>query len=291
MFKALLALWVTLWSSLALLVAQSTGEPAAVPEKPLLVHIIGASVSGGFEYGPMIKAEAEQERTFSLQAVLKPWVGDAARLSSHPPLAMQLLFRSPLATGQQQVAVAKQRGAGLVVAVDFLFWFAYGYVGDQELVERKATLSQGLDLLAALDLPVVVGDLPDMRGANERMLNPRQVPSPEVLVALNQQIAEFVAKHPHLHLVSLASFVKELKAESLTLPLQAGDKQVAPAAMLQSDRLHARRLGMVYLGYQLQAALHAALPASHALRERSWKLEEFVQALDAQADLQALVGS
>ena len=54
-----------------------------------------------------------------------------------------------------------------VAIVDFLFWFGYGTVGiDARRIrtdeDRLAMLEFGLDLLDRIDVPIVVGDIPDM---------------------------------------------------------------------------------------------------------------------------------
>lgn len=277
-------LFVAWWLVLGVLAAQAT-NPAPEP-KPLRIHVIGASVSAGFEDGPLFGAD-KQGDSVSLQVILRPWCDEHAVVTMHPPLDMTGMFRDPLVVGERQVTIAKKRKPDLVVAVDFPFWFAYGYVGDQELEERTARLQKGLEMLAGLEVPVVLGDLPDMTGAAQRMLNPRQIPSPKVLGSLTKQLHEFVTAHDRLHLVPLAALVAELKSADLCLPMRDGPLPVTPEQMLQGDRLHATRLGMAYLGLRLQGVLVESLPDGNALRKREWSFEEFVAAAGAEPDLEA----
>jgi hypothetical protein len=143
-------------------------------------------------------------------------------------------------------------------------------------------------MLAALEVPVLLGDLPDMQGADPRMLRPAQIPSPSVLKQLNEQLAAFAGKHPNVRLVRLADLVKTMKHEGAVLPLRGGGVRTAPGALLQADRLHATRLGMALVGHVLQEPLRAALPAEHPLRAQEWTFEQFVEAAGAEADLEAV---
>ncbi len=265
-----------------------TGTTAAPAPAPVRIHIIGASVSAGFEDGPLFGA-TKQGDSVPLQTVFRAFCGDLGTVSMHPALDMCAMFREPFEVGERQIALLKKRKPDVVLAVDFPFWFAYGYVGDQEQQERSARLRKGLQMLADLDLPVLLGDLPDMTGAAQRMLNPRQVPSPKVLAALDEQLRTFVAKHPKLRLVPLSGLVADMKQKGLDLPLAAGPLPTAPGALLQEDRLHATRLGVAYLCFQLRPHLAARLPDEHELERRSWTFEQFVEAAGAEHELAALV--
>lgn len=277
---------VSWWILIVPVLAQAAPAPAEKPV-PLRIHVIGASVSAGFRDGPLFGGTVSGD-SVPLQPLLAAYTGELASVSTHPPLAMTAMFTDPLAIGSQQVQITKKRKPDLVVAVDFPFWFAYGYVGDQELAERQDRLDKGLAMLADLGVPVLVGDLPDMRGAAVRMLNPRQVPSPAVLENLQQRLLAYVAEHENLHLLPLRPFVAALKSDTLQLPLADGPLTATVPFLLQEDRLHATRLGMAYLGLVLQPHLQAALPKDHALRERTWRFEQFVEAAGAEGDLEAL---
>jgi hypothetical protein len=271
---------------LSLLVALPAQDSQKTPQK-LRVHVIGASVSGGFRDGPMFGAD-EQGDSVTLQRLLKGWAGEHARVTTHSTIDMMAMFTDPLRIGREQVAGIAKTKADLVVAVDFPFWFAYGYVdgGKPEAEARQERLQIGLDLLGSLSMPVLVGDLPDMTGAAQRMLNPRQIPAPEVLTQLNAQLAKFVAEHANLHLVSLSSAVQAMRTDGVTLALADGPLPTAPGALQQADKLHANRLGMAYLGWLLQEPLRGAFPAGHALQRQQWTLDQFVVAAGAEGDLE-----
>lgn len=271
-------------------VAQAgNGAAGAAAAKPR-VHVIGASVSGGFEDGPLTGAK-EPGDSVTLQHVLKAWCGEHARATTHSPLDMMAMFTDPKTIGHKQIQAVVKAKPDVVVAIDFPFWFAYGYVDGDEAASRRALLEHGLSLLAQIEAPVLVGDLPDMQGAERRMLNPRQIPSPEVLQQLNAQLAQWVVKQPNVHLVELAETVRTMKHEGVALPLAAGELATPPGALLQGDKLHANRLGMAYLGYVLQQPLRELFPEDHALRAQQWSFERFVEACGAEGDLAALRGA
>lgn len=285
------SLLIGTFTSLSLLFTVLPAQEAApaVKTEKLRLHVIGASVSGGFRDGPNFGAE-EQGDSVTMQELLRKWAGDQARVSTHDTTAMAMMFLNPDGTGAEEIAGVAKAKADLVVGVDFLFWFAYGYVDTErpEAEVRKERLQQGLDLLATLDVPVLVGDLPDMTGAERRMLKPRQIPSPDVLAQLNAQLKDFVGAHENLHLVPLSETVAAMRTKGVTLPLADGPLPTPPGALQQADKLHANRLGMAYLGFVLQEPLRAVFPDGHALHTRTWTFEQFVEAVRAEADLEPL---
>ncbi|MFO1077855.1 MAG: hypothetical protein U1E73_09035 [Planctomycetota bacterium] len=276
--------WLAAFTVLAGM-ARAQDAPAA--KKPLRVHVIGASVSGGFRDGPLFGAK-EQGDSVTLQQVLKPWADGKARVTTHSPLEMTVFFEDPFAHGENEIQAAKKAKADLVVAIDFPFWFAYGRVGGDAAAARKERLGKGLEMLASLDVPVLLGDLPDMHGAAKRMLADSMIPSVEQLRDLNAQLVEFVQQHPKLHLVELSGIVHTMRDQGVVLPLADGPLPTAKGALQQEDRLHATRLGMAYLGFTIQGALAAACPDDHPLRQQSWSFERFVVAAGAESDLEAL---
>jgi len=263
---------------------KAAAKTASLPR----LHVIGASVSGGFRDGPMAGAAVADE-TVSLQQVLKAWCGEHARATTHPTMQMMGMFTNPPQIGSQQVAGAQKAKAAGVLAVDFAFWFAYGYVdGDDEAQARSELLARGLELLDGLTCPLVLGDLPDMTGASPRMLKPAQIPSVALQATLNAQIAAYAKARPHVRLVPLSTLLRQLKIDGVDLPLQDGPVRAQPGALLQGDQLHANRLGMAYLGWFLQPALRSLFAAEHPLAKQEWTFEQFVGACGAEDDLAAV---
>lgn len=266
-----------------------TPTPAA-PAAPQKLFLVGASVTGGFKDGPLTGAK-QQGDTVPLQTVLKAWVGDDGSTGAANTGRMLAMFTNPQKLGADQLAAAAKAKPDVLVAVDFPFWFAYGYVEGDEATARRERFAAGLDLLAKFECPVLVGDLPDMTGAARRMISPQQIPSRDVLGQLNTQLADFVKAHSNVHVVPLAAAVKTMKDTGVSLPLAKGPLQTAPGALLQEDRLHATRLGMAYLGYVLQEPLRAVMPKDHPLAQRKWTIEQFVAATGAEGDLEAMLAA
>ena len=273
--------------------ASARPVPPALPaptQKALRVHIIGASVSGGFEDGPLTRAK-EQGDSLPLQKLLEQWAGDDARVSTHNLDRMLAMFTDPLKIGREQMQGASRARPDVLVAIDFPFWFAYGHMAGDVAAARQQRLAAGLAMLDKLEMPILLGDLPDMHGAATRMLSARQIPEPELLQRLNEQLAEFVKAHPNMRLVPLARMVRTMKDEGASLPLATGALKTPPGALLQEDRLHATRLGIAFLGYALQEDLRAAFPAGHPLREQVWTFEQFVEAAGAEGELEQVAAT
>jgi hypothetical protein len=270
-------------------------DPAAAPaapaskaaSQPFHVRVIGASVSGGFRDGPMTGA-SETGETVTMQHLLKAWCGEHGKATTHSPLSMMAMFTAPERIGEEQVKAAARAKPDALLAIDFLFWFAYGYTkGDDATKARRELLQKGLGMLAKFEVPVVIGDLPDMQGASQRLLNPAQIPDPEQLMLLNADLTKFMAEHKNVRLVPLAATVAVMKDQGVLLPLQDGPLPTAPGTLLQGDRLHANRLGMAFLGHTLQPTLQQLFPEKHPLRTQTWTFEQFVVACGAEEDLKA----
>jgi hypothetical protein len=268
------------------------GQPAAAaPAAPTpLLYIVGASVSGGFRDGPMTDGDPDNE-TFALTRLLKAWAATAdVRVKNQSETMLIQMFTKPAEIGEKQIDAAKKAQATLVVGIDFLFWFAYGRIAGDEVKDRAAKLETGLAMLASLPATtaIVVGDLPDMRGAAPRMLSPSWIPAPEMLKTLNARIAEFAKAHANVHVFPLADTVKAMRGDGVELALAAGTLRAGPAALLQGDKLHVNRLGAAMIGERLCGYVCSVLPKDHPLRKVAWKLETFVETTGAVGDVEAL---
>src|SRR5690606_36728161 len=105
---------------------------AAEDAPPALVTVIGASVSSGFVDFITGTGTAERNQTVPLWNALQPLWGKDVRVRSRSVMQM---FEDPLRYGRLQVARAAKDDPALVVAVDFLFWFGYGYVGFEKAAD------------------------------------------------------------------------------------------------------------------------------------------------------------
>lgn len=273
--------------ALGLAIAAPAQEATDAAKAPLQLHILGASVSAGFKDGPLTGAR-QQGDTVSLKVLLDAWAGEHAKVTMHNPTKMMAMFTNPEKLGGEQIAAVAKNAPDLVLAIDFPFWFAYGYVQGEEGPARRERFAKGLELLGSLDLPIILGDLPDMTGAAARMLSPRQIPAAEVLRGLNAELARFAAARSKVQVLPLGELVRAMQQDGVELPLQSGPLRAPKGTLLQEDRLHANRLGMAYLGFQLQGLLQRAMPAEHPLARQQWSFEQFVAAAGAGPDLEAL---
>jgi hypothetical protein len=281
-FAALLLLAV------ASVAATLPAQEAAAQDAPKHIHIIGASVSAGFEDGPLFGAKTNGD-SVSMLHMLKRWSDGEVKVTSHAQMAMCYLFSDPIKNGKQQIELAKKKKPDMVVAVDFPFWFGYGPVSGDKAKARLARLETGLGYLKELNVPIIIGDFPNMLGAKVRMLKPLWIPTEATLKLLNARLSKFVADNQNVTLVPMAQIVKALKDDGVNLPLQAGELKTGPGVLLQEDQLHATRLGMALMAFQMQATLREHFPNKHPLHEQQWSFEEFAEAAGADAELESLI--
>lgn len=247
---------------------QTTAPPSSPPAptaaeahsgtdaKTLRIAVIGASASAGF--GCVIRErreDGEWSASFDLAGMLKLACPDDAIVTSD--LATGNFFLAPMRIGAKAVERAVRFEADCVVALDFLFWFLYGVEGpDGKLVEKEedrlAKFERGLAMLEAITAPVLLGDLPDMRAAQGRMLGKRQVPARETLDAANARLAEWAAKRPNVRIVPLSSMQADLASGD---GLEIAGTRLKPsdgAPLLQRDALHPAPLGLAGLACELR---------------------------------------
>jgi hypothetical protein len=260
--------------------------PPSAPQAPK-VAIVGASVSAGFKDGPMFGGKSGSD-TVPLVKLLRPRF-DGATVATYADVAM---FLDADGSGDRQITRVVKLQPDLLVAIDFLFWFSHGAVpaDKDEAGYRKEHLDQGLAMLARCECPMLIGDLPDMRGAAERMLNPAWIPAPALLAKLNEQLAAWAKERKNVRLFPLTAEVKALKETGVVLPLADGPLKTGPGDMLQGDRLHANRLGMAWLGLRLDQEIAKMLPKGSALAAKDgakWKLEDYIDAAGAGSELEA----
>ncbi len=264
----------------------ATGDAAA-----LRIEIVGASVSAGFEDGPLTGGTADN-RTVPLQRVVRGWLeGTGDKIASRADLAM---FMDPEARGETQIARVVRSKPDLLLAIDFLFWFGYGDVqfdrqqADGEPKARMQRFELGLAMLDRIAVPIVVGDLPDVHGAAARMIRPAQIPTVELLGQLNVRLTQWAAARPRVHVFPLRDLVATMKERGVTLPLEGAPLATPPGGLMQGDRLHATRVGMAYLGFLLQEHVRAAMPKERAAAVPLRPFAAFVAAADAAVDLEDL---
>ena len=192
------------------------------------IAVAGASASAGFGTSvPLFEA-----LDYALRV---PHEVDDVSTSTH--------FMSPVPLGRMQVGVLQNKEPSVVVAVDFLFWFAHGV---KSTAQRRADLAEGLRLLETLDCPVFVGDLPNVHGAATRMISPAQIPSVQLLAELNATIEAWADAHPQVHRLPMAAWMDALRSGA-PVSVAGTMRTLAPDEVLQPDRLHPSTRGQAVL--------------------------------------------
>ncbi len=220
--------------------ATATATVAFDPHLFDRIAVLGASVSAGFS-SPRVGV--------ALQAALpSSAITDAADL---------WMFSDPLVKGAAQVDAALAAKPTMVVAIDFLFWYAY-QATDAEA--REASLERGLDQLNRLDdrsIVLAVGDLADMRVADPRMLPPAVVPPAVELRAMNARVRAWAAARRNTVVLPLGAWTAPLLANA-EVELAPGET-IEAENLLFLDRLHPNPLGLWYLLTLVDGALEAGL--------------------------------
>lgn len=227
--------------------AAVSAKPSAPKVSLSRVAVVGASVSAGI--GGSVPLHALLEH--------------AMRAKHDEILAATDKFMgvNTIDSGEFQFDQVVEYAPSLVIAVDFLFWYAHTIVvrGENEVEERRKMLDRGLEQIARVTCPVVLGDIPDMSGAQFKTLTANRMPSPEVLAALNQHVREWAKQHRNVSIVPLDAWVKKLRSGEWVLAGSLDGKSKTTVLTREeafvADKLHPSTLGALALGDVLIALL------------------------------------
>ncbi len=259
----------------------STAEIAAVQR----IVVIGASVSDGFG----LDGDVGVKTTFAdiVSATLK---------GAHAPVRSTtnaMFFAAPDAAGVGLLKTAADVEPTLVVAIDYLFWFGYGDLPNDEA--RLALLDRGLKSLETFQCPVLVGDFPDMSLALDVKDNPMpllskaQVPAPETIEKLNRRVRAWAVENPRRIVVKVSELVRRLRANEEFALRRNTWFQGSLEFLLQRDRLHPTLQGSIALWIH---ALDELVRAEPAIPESAflWDAKEIWRAVynSKEAERQAL---
>ena len=209
------------------------------------VVVTGASVSSGFGVAtPPIKGD------LGAYPVNMKHIMEGVITSEHEDVKFFgdiLFFKNSRANAKAYIEKINDYKPTLVVGVDFLFWFGHGTppVGGDISQYRLEKLNFALDLLGELKVPIIVGNLPNVRQAIGKMLSANQVPTSETLEKLNERIHEWGEEHPNVTVVDVFDLSNKLmNDEAITFlghTWPAGSK----SKLLQQDMLHTTFEGTV----------------------------------------------
>jgi len=213
------------------------------------IVVLGASVSAGFTATEPFGGKTTASYRFANFL-------DAAIAGAHDAVttyAKPLLFLKPKESLETLVASTVTRKPSLVIALDALFWFCYGDGLTEE--QRILRFEDGLKLLAPIDAPLIVGDIPDASMAVGKILSKGEVPSLPTIAECNSRLRKWASTRKNVRLFPVADVLAQSgKNLALTLPgitVPEGDT----ARLLQQDSLHPSRHGLAILAI---AALHRA---------------------------------
>jgi hypothetical protein len=264
------------WTLLALAFTCAALTEAPAPLRKIVV--IGASVSDGF--GVRLRTQQEDGR----QPVVGVNVANLLQAAAREP-GMQVVshassgyFSDPVRFARDSVRKTTQDVPTLVLAIDWMFWNAYGLRGKdagrlQTCDDRVALLESAcatLQPLAESGVPIVLGDLPDMQLAVEGgMLSQAMVPDADCLRRLNEQLRTWAGRYPNIALLDLAALVRNVIDGK---PVRACNRdwcETDLGPLLQRDRLHPTLNGTLAV---VAAALDAADRRTDGAASRAFDL-------------------
>lgn len=263
--------------------SQAKAPAQAAEKKRQEVVILGASLSAGFAC-PWPDEDGNPNRTERLKKALGSlWDRDTARVRD---LSDLLTFQSPVKKQTPRVARAMKADPDLLLGIDFMFWFGYGSVWSPKRDARLERQQQAFAMLEKFDCPIVLGDYPDMTGADPRMLRQSQIPKPAVLKELNKRLHEWADARDHVTVFPLAEWVAQMKKEGRSVYVEDEEVQLGPKALLQSDRLHPTKLGLAVVVDGLTKILLTALPDDSPLRADDVEFTDVVEVVGAEEELE-----
>ena len=231
------------------------------------IAVIGASMSDGF--GVRVSTTLADGKKISegvnLADLVKAACKDPTVVVSN--YTSSLYFMNPARTAKSSATRAcganAQEMPTCVLAVDWLFWNGYGVSnmkgeklsGDTERMELLDNALACLEPMCAANIPIVLGDFPDMHSAiGGGMISAPMVPSVECLAALNARVAMWALTKKNVCVVSLSKLTQDLlQKKSIHAAGRDWDAQTL-GPLLQKDRLHPTFAGTVTV---LAAALDA----------------------------------
>jgi hypothetical protein len=207
------------------------------------VAVTGASVTAGWGLQtPPIKGD------FGGYPINLKHIVDAMILAPHEEVAYfgeQMFFTRPVVYGSKLIEEITEYDPTLIVAVDYLFWFAYGNVGIAGEKYRINKFKEGLSILENIQSHLIIGNIPDVRKAIGKVLSASQVPTVETIRKMNNMLRSWALLHPNVKVLNVYELYKALlddatlTTSSYTWPAGSQEK------LLQKDMLHTTFEGTV----------------------------------------------
>lgn len=258
--------------------------PAPIVED-LHIVVIGASVSAGYGNAVELGTRIDVPLGAFLGGFV-PGVGTDLSPSGGGPrftnLGDRWFFANARVAGTKQVNRALHLEPDAIVAVDYLFWSAFG-VGRGRDQRREQGLELGLETLSAIELPLVIGDLPNVDHALEGegplgrpLIQPWLLPSEDERARCNARIREWAASRPNVRVLALEQSMADFIEQR---PLERRGNRWRPESLntvLQPDLLHPRVRGAAWVALGAWDELAALGCAPSSL---DWSVESAIERL------------
>lgn len=228
------------WLSLALALWAQEEQTGSTPDPPRIyerIVVMGASASAGYNTSREVDVSLPLGRFLDL----------AIQITQQTPLDLgdEKFFLNPDFYGKNQTAKALDAKPSLVVALDFLFWYAYGR--KEAETQRLEDLEIGLKHLERFSCPILISRFPDMSPAIGYMLSRAQVPKSKSLADLNHRLERWAQEHPNVHFVPMVHFLDRIRSGSAVDTEFGRWEENSAEHILQADHLHPTVEGMAAL--------------------------------------------
>ena len=207
------------------------------------VAVTGASVTAGWGLKtPPIKGD------FGGYPMSLKHIVDAMILTPHEEVAYfgeSMFFNRPVVYGKELIEKITTYEPTLIIAVDFLFWYAYGNVGIEGEERRIKRFKEGLSILEKVQSQLLIGNIPDVHKAIGRVLSASHVPTVETIQKMNRMLNSWVLLHQNVTVLDVYTLYGALlddaaiKTDTFTWPAGSQEK------LLQKDMLHMTLEGTV----------------------------------------------
>ncbi len=207
------------------------------------VAVTGASVTAGWGVQtPPIKGD------FGGYPMNLKHIVDAMIITPHEEVAYfgdPMFFANPVVSGKEIIEKISAYDPTLIIAVDFLFWYAYGTASIEGEEDRIKKFNEGLSCLENVKSDLLIGNIPDVHKAIGRVLSASHVPTVETIQKMNRMLNSWVLLHQNVTVLDVYTLYGALlddtaiKTDTFTWP--AGSKE----KLLQSDSLHMTLEGTV----------------------------------------------
>ncbi|MBL8858232.1 MAG: hypothetical protein JNL28_07005 [Planctomycetes bacterium] len=151
-----------------------------------------------------------------------------------------------IAVAPQQVKGAVDAKATLVIALDYLLPFVYADAGSDD--GRHANIETALKSLEIVKVPLILGNVPDLRSAGtiiNPVLNEKHMPTVEALAQINARIEAWAAGHTNVVIAPLATMYARIESkEGFGVRASSWPPAWMPE-LLQKDRVHPRMHGTI----------------------------------------------